>query len=536
MIDRKQVPSMVASQSREEKHDAFVWVSTLESVKADTFSVLAALEIIIAILLYWSAAIFFQTQAHLWVSIVVAPLLLLRSKASVALGIQWFEKFVDYGFSQSPKDALSSARLWISAAASVIVIIGLSDFLASVFLVGRSPQMAAVYGIAVGYVSAQTGVAVALAIAANEIATIIIHWRIAAFVIAFSSAAAFATGVFLSKADDISGVTAIASVTFLAVLGMKTVSSMRVAISHALVSSQDEARGVVAARGFLSNAPGSFAAFAPGMFIGGWVRSVSIRFRATLCCLWSGFLALPENWWRTLFVIDFRHPPEIVPGYEKPDLLQTSQWLTEIKQARTFLEMLVYLTGFAVLFLPAYVYRITIKSTCWFYLPIIYIVRARRFKDTPEFFADLLWNSPFEWCRRLAATTVLAVLFVNQAMSAHTNVLLPTEVVSPIEYVFVIDLHAIRPWQWFSLTSALLTIFILFFAGTFRIFVRHADGGRLIDNAIVRRALILEYAMRVRNLSTFLFLFIAFCHILVWQVPGYLPTYIFDLLQALFRK
>jgi hypothetical protein len=49
-------------------------------------SVLAALEVVVAVGAYWAIAIYFETTTHLWVSICVAPLLLLRSDQSIAIG------------------------------------------------------------------------------------------------------------------------------------------------------------------------------------------------------------------------------------------------------------------------------------------------------------------------------------------------------------------------------------------------------------------------------------------------------------------
>jgi hypothetical protein len=68
----------------------FVWWSTDKSVADSVPSVLAALETVVAVGAYWAIAIYFETTTHLWVSIYVAPLLLLRSDQSIAVGARWF--------------------------------------------------------------------------------------------------------------------------------------------------------------------------------------------------------------------------------------------------------------------------------------------------------------------------------------------------------------------------------------------------------------------------------------------------------------
>ena len=153
------------------------------------------------------------------------------------------------------------------------------------------------------------------------------------------------------------------------------------AVARAQPGAQSESRGVTAARGVLATAPFFFVAFALGVFLGGgWLRSVGIRFLATARHLRTGLKTFPDNWWRTLFVIDLTHPPEILPGYRRKDLLlQISQLVDELKKVRFSLEWVVYVIAIVLMFVPAYLYRLTIKSTCWFYIPMIYIVRPARF-------------------------------------------------------------------------------------------------------------------------------------------------------------
>src|SRR5256885_9754333 len=68
-----------------------VWWSTHESIAAEVPSVTAIIETILAVLLYWWIAIHLGTYAHLLLGVCVAPLVLLRSDASVAMGLAWFE-------------------------------------------------------------------------------------------------------------------------------------------------------------------------------------------------------------------------------------------------------------------------------------------------------------------------------------------------------------------------------------------------------------------------------------------------------------
>src|SRR4051812_25618390 len=73
----------------------WVWYSRPGTTEAGIFSVLAAVEVVIAVAAYWGYAIWAHTQVHLFLSVFIAPLLLLRSPQSIALGAHWFRNF-DY--------------------------------------------------------------------------------------------------------------------------------------------------------------------------------------------------------------------------------------------------------------------------------------------------------------------------------------------------------------------------------------------------------------------------------------------------------
>jgi hypothetical protein len=73
----------------------FVWTSTDDSIRLGVPSVLAAFEVIAAIVIYGAIAIYFGIFYHLWVSICMAPLLLLRSEQSTKLGLLWFAAYVN---------------------------------------------------------------------------------------------------------------------------------------------------------------------------------------------------------------------------------------------------------------------------------------------------------------------------------------------------------------------------------------------------------------------------------------------------------
>lgn len=81
-------------RGQNDKKSNWCWRTSREATQ-QTFSVLAALEVALAVFLYWAYALWAHTQVHLIIGAVVAPFLLLRSPESSELGRRWFRK-VDF--------------------------------------------------------------------------------------------------------------------------------------------------------------------------------------------------------------------------------------------------------------------------------------------------------------------------------------------------------------------------------------------------------------------------------------------------------
>ena len=85
-------------QENSEEHDEAPtlsrgsWRPTSRSfVSDDDKSILGAIESVVAVICYWIIAWAFDTHTHLIVSVLVAPLLLMRSPGSIELGCRWFD-------------------------------------------------------------------------------------------------------------------------------------------------------------------------------------------------------------------------------------------------------------------------------------------------------------------------------------------------------------------------------------------------------------------------------------------------------------
>src|SRR5258708_6877997 len=142
----------------------FVWWSTDKSVADGVPSALAALEVVVAVGAYWAIVIYFETTTHLWVSICVAPLLLLRSEQSIALGAQWFDTYVQRGddlFKIATPTLLKSVQIWGLIATGLIASAFSSYLLARGWLVGHEGWSLIWRSVVVGYVAVTLAAAVA---------------------------------------------------------------------------------------------------------------------------------------------------------------------------------------------------------------------------------------------------------------------------------------------------------------------------------------------------------------------------------------
>jgi hypothetical protein len=188
---------------------------------------------------------------------------------------------------------------------------------------------------------------------------------------------------------------------------------------------------IAKARGTFGTALGALAVttFAFGL----WLRTIGIRVGATLRYFGPGIREVPRNFRHTLFVIDIRHSPELMPGISTTvsgDAPYTSHYIFRLFQEETtWLLKVSAILVFLIFFIPAYLYRLSIKSTCWVYLPLVYVVSDRNFVYQIE--------SRKEWGRRLLAVVTLAgfilTTFVTD-LTAELPKVLSSKFVSPLEF------------------------------------------------------------------------------------------------------
>ena len=186
-----------------------------------------------------------------------------------------------------------------------------------------------------------------------------------------------------------------------------------------------------------------------------------------------------------------------------------------------------------VLFIPSLLYRYSLKSTCWLYLPLIYLAHLPgRLRDGE---GRLIWvralpGEYIEWFRFWLAVLTLGIAFFALINAAALHALLKAAgagetPVTIFSLLLVLDFGDIRPWQYFTLPSAALTIFLVFWLDSIR---KKEAAGATID-ALGWKITTAIFADRVRSLLVYIWLGLALtyfaeyaygrCLLPDWMVP-----------------
>jgi len=253
----------------------WVWHCTDASIAAGHISVLAVLETLAAVGLYWWLSFRFEWPWFSMVGLLAAPMLLLRSEESIALGVEMLRRW----HNRSEGDVNRKEKVVV-----MLIVISIVFFLIiNHWLPGNG----------YGFRSFWLSLADAIMSASGEILTnISIKSRAVIFLINI---------VIL---DSLLIIIYILGVTAIAIMVL----------------------GVGAAAGVDGNTMGAWKEkkiialfFGPTIAFGILLRALLIRWFASLRYLLPGLKCLPYNWRENLLFIDITHPPELLPLARKVD-------------------------------------------------------------------------------------------------------------------------------------------------------------------------------------------------------------------------
>lgn len=397
--------------------------SNPESVERGEPSWLALIETVWATLLYWGMAWYSQTDWPILIPLGVAPLLLLRSPESTLRGARWFAAYLADKTDITPFG--TPIQFWGIMLPLIVGVTSLcASWLADMLLPNYTQWDLFVRALLVGMVA--MWIAMAIAVAGGMKGAVLV-----ALTVAFSLAVGAARA----------GVAELAFAWALAVT--------LVAIAAAIIAMMW--LGAVAGEGELA-----IAIVLAGIpwIVGIWLRSLGVRLVATFCHPWRGLCTMPENWRRIVWVLDSHHPPELVPGL----MLQTSafSWLEiqNILHSHGIMRKLFGSLAFFCFFLPAILYRWSLKSTIWLYWPLLYLESLPPRRDWNEAAA---WRLALRWGYWERLRRWLSWLMVAPALLALLNP--PAFLTMAWNHPFFAGERVIA-WQGSALAIILLTLLI----------------------------------------------------------------------------
>lgn len=366
------------------------WYSTVESAENLEISVLAVLESICAVSLSLWLAWHFQSYTHIVVAIVLAPLLLLRTEESTRLGLIWFVGFWAWWEKFSLIDDKSLNEF---------IKILLFSFVGFIFLIT----------ILWFVISFEVWVIFAL--------IFLISWGVL-FVLKrnlLSKSENRFLVVVLRIAVEVGTKTRLMSKKIVLILAILLLTAILI---NTLLYIDKTIVGIILFILFIIGILVMIFQMALILGVGGVggvgvvivTSNLLIKFTATtftfFCHPLTSLQIIPKNWYRIVLATDMAHPPEWLPGIEsqqyhnlieKFDEFRFHKWLVHVKNNKHYDLDVVILTLF--IFLPALLYRWSLKSSALFYLPFLWIIGTPRsieeFKANIDEQIDLLKNSSF---------------------------------------------------------------------------------------------------------------------------------------------
>ncbi|WP_193140959.1 hypothetical protein [Meridianimarinicoccus sp. MJW13] len=253
-------------------------------------------------------------------------------------------------------------------------------------------------------------------------------------------------------------------------------------------------------------------------FCGGLLlRAFLTRMYASLRFLPDGIRSLPRNFLFATLQQSAFSPPELVPGLGRIEPIFEFKNAVRAFFVKSALGDLVL--GFfvsAVVFAPAIVYRLIIKSTSWFYCLLVYVVYLPKKMQTSQgrsIFALSQTAKVYEWVRLIVSLFSLTVAIlsllspetVQEVISASRLGDMPLTVFS---LFLVLDFSQIQPWHPIALAVSVLTVFLFFNLDSIS---KELKAGAEISS-IDRRVFISISLTRLRSLLVSIWLVVGFIY------------------------
>jgi len=204
-------------------------------------------------------------------------------------------------------------------------------------------------------------------------------------------------------------------------------------------------------------------------------RAMLTRFVATAFYIPSGLASFPSNWRFSLLISDLFHPPELIPGdnrfcYSHKSYLGFSHKF-EDGTPKSAIDLFAGSIGSFVFFVPTILWRWAIKSTAWFYVPLLWVRRGWSSHEGEELriWANTYSGKALNWIWLISGGLSIAalsvVLFsVEKWLTLQQTTSSAGAPMGLFGFLWSLNWAELltKPWLWFLVPSYALTVIIFF--------------------------------------------------------------------------
>jgi hypothetical protein len=401
--------------------------STPQSREVKEVSKLAIFETIFFTVLVWPFTIYTDTTTYLLSSILIAPFLLLKTPRSIALSHKMFL----YKPKIDKQHPFRSWLVWLTYIISSLLCFYLIFFLIDYWHLGGGGWRDLIYGTLIGIILISFAIAIAII---SGIVTIV-----GVNVVFTANVRVVVDGVIAG----LSGVVFIGLGLFFVGLGV-----------------------------FIGISIGIFVSASIGIGLGFLIRSLIVKFISTL----YGFILelftnpikllenIAQNYHEQLWVNDMWYAPELLPDISKVDIIfSLSSYLTWKGDAEKKILKIFIIPIWSL----AYLYRWSIKSTAWFYLPLAFLANTtQKMRDdkTVKKDMDIQTNSIKLWFNLGVALMLFISLFdvlfkdkITDSLEWSKSIYALFDIIKSLNIPIVID-----NWSVYLVTISTFIYFVVY--------------------------------------------------------------------------
>lgn len=236
---------------------------------------------------------------------------------------------------------------------------------------------------------------------------------------------------------------------------------------------------------------------------------------ATLKYFIEGIKNIGENWFESCFRIDIFKTPELIWGIENderiPNDFKFSCFFRNVKKESNFIDIFVKIFIIGILYIFAVFYRFSIKSTFWFYIPLLFLVKTPSIiednsQKVGEFLSSLYETYLAKWRFILALVTLGGFIYSYFNYVDFMNLNIPF---TQFLILFYIDISSFEVWRFFQLSIVISTIVIFLGANAIRV-------PKISNNLELKKdlkILIIFYLNIFRNMVSFFYFSSAFLYL-----------------------